>query len=299
MPESPRFLLEVTFVITNTQGSQRRWNKFLLTLGEYVCLFRRYIFPSYYRTMEGLVSWRHTFNNQQAKRLPHGLKALMFLLKQVVSLVEENAPYCFIKETLFLELLLHSGHPGSLCFQWDGPKPFALLHPMGSDNITWWSENRGACVFHLLAIHCHSYLLDWKTRWSLDDSEVNSRHKHESTGSAWEGLHGEYCFSVNPLCQRPRNLFRKGLVVNSPLAAPTTRFSVSHTCCFTCCMAVVRAFTSAWNGLPSSSYKMYSQWENSSKLIKNWTHSIFWKEQYFFSQNLHQNKKEWFLNPLM
>lgn len=87
--------------------------------------------------MEGLVSWRHTFNNQQAKRLPHGLKALMFLLKQVVSLVEENAPYCFIKETLFLELLLHSGHPGSLCFQWDGPKPFALLHPMGSDNITW------------------------------------------------------------------------------------------------------------------------------------------------------------------
>lgn len=131
MPESPRFLLEVTFIITNTQGSQRHWNKFLLILGGHVCLFRRYIFPSSYRTMKGLVSWRHSFNNQHVKRLPHGLKALMFLLKQVVSLHEENAPYCFIKETLFLELLLHSGYQGvcvssgmnlnhlHCCTQWD------------------------------------------------------------------------------------------------------------------------------------------------------------------------------------
>lgn len=173
------------------------------------------------------------------------------------------------------------------CTQWD------LTIPRGD-----WKIAEHVC-FTSWPFTVYSYLLGWKTRWSLDDSEVNSRHKHESTGSAWEGLHGEYWFSVNPLCQRPKNLFRKGLVINSILAAPATRFSVSHTCCFTCCTAVVCAFTSAWNGLPSSSYQMYSQWENSSKLIKNWTHSIFWKEQYFFSQNLHQNKKECFLNPLM
>lgn len=104
--------------------------------------------------MKGLVSWGHSFNNQHVKRLPHGLKALMFLLKQVVSLHEENVPYCFIKETLFLELLLHSGYQGvcvssgmnlnhlHCCTQWDLTISHGLL------------ENRGACVFHLLAIHC-------------------------------------------------------------------------------------------------------------------------------------------------
>lgn len=104
--------------------------------------------------MEGLLSWRHAFNSQHLERLPRGLKALMSLLKQVVSLSEENAPYCFINETLFLELLLHSGYPGRLHFQWDEPKPFALLHPMVSDNTTWLLQNQGACVFHRLAIHC-------------------------------------------------------------------------------------------------------------------------------------------------
>lgn len=39
MPESPRFLLEVTLIITNTQRNRIQWNESLLILGKYVCLF--------------------------------------------------------------------------------------------------------------------------------------------------------------------------------------------------------------------------------------------------------------------
>lgn len=66
MPESPRFLLEVTLV-TNTQRSHICWKEFLIILRKYVCLLARYIFPSYYGTMEGLVSWRHAFSKQHVK----------------------------------------------------------------------------------------------------------------------------------------------------------------------------------------------------------------------------------------
>lgn len=39
MPESPRFLLEVTLIITNTQRNCVQWNESLQILGKYVCLF--------------------------------------------------------------------------------------------------------------------------------------------------------------------------------------------------------------------------------------------------------------------
>lgn len=103
------------------------------------------------------------------------------------------------------------------CTQW------GLTIPHG-----YWKIGEHVC-FTAWPFTVYSYFLGWKTWWSLDDSEVNSRHQHESTGSAWEGLHGEYCCSESPLRQRPRNLFWKDLVVNSSLTAPATRFSISHT----------------------------------------------------------------------
>lgn len=90
-------------------------------------------------------------------------------------------PYCFIK-TLFLELLLHSGYQGvcvssgmnlnhlHYCTQWD----LTVSHG-------YWKI--GEHVFHLLAIHCRLHITQFgKHDGSLDDSEVNSRHKHENEG---------------------------------------------------------------------------------------------------------------------
>lgn len=101
MPESPRFLLEVTLVVANTQGSHIRWKEFLVILGKYVCLLGRYIFPSYCGTMEGLVSWRHAFQQPACKAAASWPKSPKLSPQASHFLFdEEHMPYCFIDELL-------------------------------------------------------------------------------------------------------------------------------------------------------------------------------------------------------
>lgn len=90
---SPRFLLEVTFIITQILKEARDIETSSFNPRRACLPLQEVHFPFLLQNYEGLVSWRHSFNNQHVK-VPHGLKALMFLLKQVVSLREENVPYC-------------------------------------------------------------------------------------------------------------------------------------------------------------------------------------------------------------
>lgn len=54
MPESPRFLLEVTCITMNIQGSHTHWKKFLVNSSK-VCLpLWEVRFPCYHGTLKGL-----------------------------------------------------------------------------------------------------------------------------------------------------------------------------------------------------------------------------------------------------
>lgn len=67
MPESPRFLLEVNFFLQILKEATYIGKSSVLVLGNDVCLFGRYTFPSCYQTMEDLVSWRYALNSQCVK----------------------------------------------------------------------------------------------------------------------------------------------------------------------------------------------------------------------------------------
>ena len=162
MPESPRFLLEVTLILINTQRSHRHWDGFLSILGEYIGLFKRDLFPSCYGTMEGLVLWRPASSNH-VKKLPRGQKALMFLLQQVIPLNEDDMGYCFRNEiynpkVLFLvrgasfQLRCSRISVWSVCSSRMNQSAFALLHLICSTNSI--LEDEGVCMFHLLALYC-------------------------------------------------------------------------------------------------------------------------------------------------
>lgn len=225
MPESPRFLLEVTLVITDTQRSHVRehWEVSCVNSGRRVCLLGRCLFPFPLWSC-GAFAFMETCFQQPACAKAVSRPESKWL---VVQWGEHDLLFYTWKlyhpKVLFLiidtsfELLCTQGYPSTLWVPIGRTK--LAVNPISSGNARSWLRKSEGTSVHLTVC---SHLLGWETWWSLDDSEVNSWHKHESPGSAWEGLHGEYGSSENPLPQGLEVFFGKGWAVNSFLSVPAT-----------------------------------------------------------------------------